>query len=130
MNPIELQINKIAQGSIILEDGVEWFNACDLKSKKEILQSLSYFLIQSHPTRNEIEAGIKLSGLKSTYTPCALMNQKPVISAINKIRNLPENEWEKSFTLWVTILGISDKRRRETDCVNGCSHEWHNIKNL
>jgi len=130
MNQTDLQINKIAHGFVKLRDGIDWFNTFDLKSKKEILQSLSNFLSQAHPTRKEVDDGIKLSGLKPSYTPCALLAKKPFNDAMKIIRSLPENEWEKSFILCIAILSIADKRRRETDCLNGCSHEWHNIENL
>ncbi len=63
-------------------------------------------------------------------TPCALLAKKPFNDAMKIIRSLPENEWEKSFILCIVILSIADKRRRETDCLNGCKHEWHNIENL
>ena len=130
MNQTELQINKIAQGIIKFGDGINWFEVCDLKSKKEILQSLSYFLAQAHPSRKEVANGIKLSGLKPSYTPCVLMTEKPFNEALKIIRNLPENESKKSFILWLSILSIADKRRRETDCSNGCTHEWHNLENI
>ncbi len=130
MNQTDLQINKIAQGFVKLQDGIDWFNAFDVKSKKGILQSISYFLSQAHPTRNEVDDGIKLSGLKPSYTPCVLLAKKPFNDAMKIIGSLPENEWEKSFILWISILSIADKRRRETDCLNGCTHEWHNIENL
>jgi len=130
MDQTELQINKIAQGFIELRDGIDWFDACDLKSKKEILLSLSYFLGQAHPTRKEVDDGIELCELKRTYTPCVLMAEKPFNDALSKIKKLPESEWKKSFILWVTILSIADKRRRKTDCLNGCTHKWHNIENL
>jgi Family of unknown function (DUF5958) len=127
MNQTDLQINKIAQGVIELRDGIDWFVGCELETKKEILQSLSWFLAQAHPTREEICLGIDLSGLKLTSTPCVLMMKKPFKEALGKILMLPENEWEKSFMLWIAILGVADKRRRETDCCNGCIHEWHNL---
>lgn len=127
MKPTDLQINKIAQGIIEFRDGIDWFVGCKRKSKKEILQSLSCFLAQVHPTRDEVCAGIELSVLKPTYTPCVLIMKKPFKEALGKILMLPESEWEKSFILLISILGIADKRRRETDCCNGCTHEWHNL---
>lgn len=130
MNQYELQINKIAQGLVELQDGIDWFESSDLQSQKEINRSLGYFLLQAHPTRNEIDEGIASSGLKSTYTPCVLMAKKPLKDALYKILNLPENEWQKTFILMITIFSIADKRRRETNCSNGCAHEWHNIEKL
>jgi len=130
MKQAELQINKIAQGFIEFNDGIKWFAACSLESKNEILLSLSVFLAQVHPAWEEIEAGIKSSGLKSTVTPCVLMIKKSFKDALAQILKLPENEWEKSFILWISIFRVADKRRRETECFNGCTHEWHNIESL
>jgi Family of unknown function (DUF5958) len=130
MNKTELQLNKIAQGFVSLKDGIDWFDASDLNTKKNILQSLSVILTQSHPTSDDVENGIKQSELKRTYTPCVLMAEKPFGEAVSKVRNLPENEWRKTFVLWLSIFSIADKRRRETTCSDGCTHEWHNIVNL
>lgn len=130
MNSIELKINKIVQGFISLNEGIEWFDNCDVKLRESILQSLSYFLSQSHPTQEEVVNGIKLSGLKQTFTPFVLMMTRPFSEAIDKIKNLPPNEWEKAFILFISIFSIADKRRRETTCLNGCTHEWHNIEYL
>jgi hypothetical protein len=130
MNKTELQINKIAQGFLTLKDGIDWFDASDPITKKDILQSLSAILTQSHPTADEVEKGINRSELKRTYTPCVLMAEKPFSEAVAKIRNLPDNEWRKTFILWISIFSIADKRRRKTECLDGCAHEWHNIENL
>jgi hypothetical protein len=130
MNDIELHLNKIAQGLISIQSGVDWFNSFDLNEKNEVLESLSYILMQSHPTIGEIADGIEKSKLKPTYTPCVLMLKKPFKEAIAKIRNIPENEWERTFILWLSIFSIADKRRRETICSDGCYHEWHNLNNL
>jgi hypothetical protein len=130
MNNTELQLNKIAQGFISIQSGIDWFDTFDQNEKKEVLQTLSVILTQAHPTRDEILSGVKKSKLKPTYTPCILITEKPFKEAIAKIRNLPADELEKSFLLLLSIFSISDKRRRETDCANGCSHEWHNINNL
>jgi len=75
MNQTDLQI-KITQGFVKLRDGIDWFNAYNAKSKKEILQSLSYSLTQAHPTRKEVDDGIKLSELNPSYTPCVLLAKK------------------------------------------------------
>ena len=130
MNETELQLNKIAQGLVRVEDGIDWFDASDLDTKRNVLQSLSVFLTQSHPTCDEVEKGITRSELKRTYTPCVLMVEKPFNEAVPKIRNLPENEWRIASVLWLSIFSVADKRRRETECLDGCTHEWHNIGNL
>lgn len=130
MKNTELHLNKIAQGFISIQNGIDWFDSFDLNEKKEILQSLSVILTQAHPTSDEIANGIEQSKLQTTFTPCVLMVQKPFKEAIAKIRNLPECEWEKSFVLWLSIFSIADRRRRETECSDGCAHEWHNIRNL
>lgn len=130
MNKTELQLNKIAQGIVRLKDGIDWFDTCDLDTKKDILHSLSVILTQSHPTSDEVEIGIKRSELKRTYTPCVLMVEKPFSEAVARIRSLPQNEWRKAFLLWLSIYSIADKRRRKTECSDGCTHEWHNIGNL
>ena len=104
------------------------FNEASDVEKETILREFYFILHQSHPTKADIEKGVELSGLKATYTPCVVMLKKPFSEACQKILVMPKNEWIKSFRLWVGVFSISDLRRRETDCKNGCSHEWHNIQ--
>ena len=56
--------------------------------------------------------------------------KKPIKEALFQIENLPQNEWIKAFTLGINIFFQSDSRRRETDCKNGCYHEWHRLAGL
>jgi hypothetical protein len=124
LNALEVKVNKIAQEKISMEEAEKWFKKSNNIKKKEILKVLKLCLHQSHPSHEEIERGIKESGLKETYTPCVLMKKKKNLNeAIFKTYSLPEKEWMKTFALWIKIFSIADKRRRETDCKNGCSHE-------
>jgi uncharacterized protein DUF5958 len=76
----------------------------------------------------EINEAIERSQLKETYTPYVLIKKEGYYQRLEQIAELPSDEYLKSFRLLVVLLGIADKRRRATDCENGCSHEWHNIK--
>jgi len=130
MNEIEIKINKIAQDFIEINSGIQWFEEQDSSEKKKIIRTLNLFIQQSHPRRHEIDAAIQDSGLKETYTPCVIIKKKPIKEALFQIENLPENEWIKAFTLGINVFRLSDKRRRETDCKNGCSHQWHRLASL
>ncbi|NRA69270.1 MAG: hypothetical protein HRU19_32670, partial [Pseudobacteriovorax sp.] len=46
-----------------------------------------------------------------------------ITMAMEKICTLPENEREKSFKLLVSLLGVSDGRRRSEEVY--CNHWWH-----
>ncbi|MGA4863127.1 DUF5958 family protein [Streptomyces lavendulocolor] len=39
----------------------------------------------------------------------------------------PRHERRKAFRLLVAVLAITDARRRERYCSNGCSHGWHRL---
>lgn len=127
MNEIELRINKIAQGLIERQDGIAWFESCDGDSQRFILKLFRYLLFQAHPTHSDVENGIQLSGLKPTFSPCVVMLRNPFKEACNKILAMPDHELVKAFRLWLAVLSLADQRRRETDCKNGCTHDWHNL---
>ena len=129
MNSFELEINKAAQGFISREKLREWFRSLTPVEKKQALQSLSMCTMQSHPLKSEVDQAITDSGLKATYTPCVLLKTADVPEKIiYKIISLPKNEQEKAFILLLSLFSIADRRRRETQCSGGCSHEWHNIR--
>lgn len=128
MNEYELKINMIAQEMIEFSEGISWFDSLQKDDQKSVLDSLYQFCHQVHPRRDEIDEAIERSQLKKTYTPCVLIKKEGYYQRLKQIVELPSDEYLKSFQLLVVLLGIADKRRRATDCINGCSHEWHNIK--
>ncbi|VAW77752.1 hypothetical protein MNBD_GAMMA12-3207 [hydrothermal vent metagenome] len=127
MNETELKINKLAQGLIPFEEGLAWYDESDAEFRNKIMKVLDLCIYQSHPTNEDIEEGIKESGLKETYSPCVLVRKKPFNDVRQKVLNMPEPDLRRSFILFLSIFGAADKHRRETLCKGGCTHEWHNI---
>ena len=128
MNDRELKINQIAQGLVSMEDGLKWFNDASPEQRVEIMRSLDLCVFQSHPTEDDIEKGIKKSGLKQTYTPCVLILKKPLDQAREQIMSLADLDLRRSFVLLISVFSVADSRRRETECKGQCSHEWHNMR--
>jgi len=128
MNEIAFKINMLAQGLVNLDEGVLWFTESSDVEQAAILNEFCKVLLQSHPSKREIEIGIVTSDLKLTYSPCVVMLSNPLNVACKKILAMPKNEWVKTFRLWLGVFSESDRRRRETECKSGCSHEWHNIQ--
>ncbi|MDH5229501.1 MAG: DUF5958 family protein [Gammaproteobacteria bacterium] len=130
MNDRELYINKLAQGFASIEDGMKWFEASDDVQKQDIMRSLDMCIFQSHPTTEDIVQGIKFSKLKETYSPCVLVKEKPLNEARQKVLGMRGLDQERAFKLFVAIFSNADKRRRDSECNGGCSHEWHNNEGL
>jgi hypothetical protein len=127
MNERELKINQIAQGLVSLADGLEWFDDATADFRVEIMRSLDSCIFQSHPTFDDIEQGIKKSGLKESYSPCVLIRKKPFNQVRQKILEMPELDLRRAFILLISVFSVADLRRRETYCKGGCTHDWHNI---
>ena len=128
MNERLLRINKIAQRMISFEEGVQWFDEAAFEYRDKIMQALDICVWQSHPTVEDIEEGIRMSGLKETFSPCVLIRKKPFNEVRQKILKMRELDQRRGFILLLSVFSVADKRRRETECVNGCTHEWHNIE--
>lgn len=127
MQKYELILNKIAQGKIEFEAVVSWFNEFELELKLQILRVLYLCLSQCHPSKADIEKGIIESKLKPTYTPCLLIKNLALKSAGAKSLELPSQELNKIFLLWLSVFIIADNKRRVSECQNSCSHWWHNL---
>lgn len=127
MNEHELMINKLAQGLVPREEGQAWFRAATPDCRVQIMRALDYCLFQAHPTPAEIQEGIDLSGLKDTYSPCVVAVKKPLGEARQTILRMVGLDQQRGFELWLSVFSVADKRRRESDCKVGCSHEWHNL---
>jgi len=123
-----IKINQAAQELITLEEFFTWFDASDATSKNRTMMFLDLCLWQSHPTDEEIEEGIHLSGLKQTYTPVVIIRKNNLTVARNKLQALPEHEWKKVLTLMLHIFSVADMRRKKA-CGDDCSHWWHALKN-
>ena len=128
MTPIVLKLNRIAQGLVSVDHGVEWFESCSQNERAAILRALAFVIHQAHPLVDEVPEAIAAAGLKNTFTPCVLaLKANPPERALNKIIALPEAEQHKSFRLLLSLFSIADGRRRNTRCKDGCTHEWHNL---
>ncbi|MBS2101136.1 DUF5958 family protein [Carboxylicivirga linearis] len=128
MTEIEININKYAQNKLTDSEMLDWFDQFDLTGQKEIRDKLIMFAQQAHPTDELILTAIKTAPIKETMTPVVLFKTQTFKIATNKIVDLPDSELRKSLIIMLSIFKTADTYRRETECRNGCGHEWHNIK--
>jgi len=128
LTPYELQLNRIAQDLISVADGVAWFQGLGSDEKRSVLRVLQHITNQAHPLKSEVEPAITQAGLKPTFTPCVIvLKAETPEKGFAKLPTLPQDEWVKSFRLLMALFTLADRRRRESVCRNGCSHEWHNL---
>ncbi|WP_337965718.1 DUF5958 family protein [uncultured Flavobacterium sp.] len=130
MDIIEKQINLIAQNRIEFNEGVALIlNNSDFDFKKTF-NTLIFFIFNSIPEKAtystpSYQKAISSTPLKQTFTPIVLLTKFPTKIAFQKLRELPENEYEKIIISLLWIFKITDTERRETECKNGCGHDWH-----
>jgi len=128
MNQIEVTINRIVQEKIGLEDGLSWFDALDLVGQKEAIRNLILFIKQAHPDKDSIAKGLESAPIKKTMTPVVLLKVNENFKvALDKIGSLPDSEIRNSYMTLVSVFKAADRNRRQTQCKNGCTHEWHNL---
>jgi len=128
MTENEVILNRISQDKIGFDDGLAWFDKLDLINQKEIIQTLIYFIQQSHLDKESIDLGLEIAPIKKTMTPVILLkSQENYNIALNKIAALPDFEIRKSFITLISVFKIADKKRRDIWCKNGCTHDWHNL---
>ncbi|WP_405293041.1 DUF5958 family protein [Algibacter sp. Ld11] len=128
MKEEEIIINKIAQGKTSIESGIEWFDSLSDSDRKRAIFLTKFFTEQSHPNEKIIETAISKIPLKPTMTPIVILKTNNFKVALSKISKLPEDEYRKAFITLITTYKESDTYRRNTWCKDGCSHEWHNLK--
>lgn len=117
-------LNQIAQGIHDIEYVFELLK--ESPHPDLFWQALYTMVVQSHPTREEAVQAIEETGLKPTFTPCVLLvKDNTPEKNVGKICSLPEYEHRKALILLMKVFQIADKRRRETECKEGCSHWWH-----
>lgn len=107
----EILINKYGQGLVDNTELLSNFNILGSEKKRAYLTDMTFLIMQSKPSDNDIETVISDSKLKSTYTPCILLRKGVATHNLNKIIALPENELEKVFLLFLNLFTIPYRRR-------------------
>ncbi|MYT22691.1 hypothetical protein GTW69_20780 [Streptomyces sp. SID7760] len=128
MNERDLLLNALAQGLRPMPEGVEWFDSLGPDEQSEVLVFLRHHCIQARAVSEDAEESIRRAGLRPTHTPAVLISQGRIYQQLGKIAGLrPLDERRKAFKLLVAVLAVSDSRRRERFCSDGCGHWWHNL---
>ncbi|MEV6159124.1 DUF5958 family protein [Nonomuraea sp. NPDC052129] len=120
-------LNELSQGRRPLQEGIDWFEALPLDERRDVIRELSSYSLQARAVTEDAAKSIVRAGVKPTATPAVLISHGSIREQLAKVGNLPEAEMEKSFRILLALLSISDARRREIDCANGCAHWWHNL---
>lgn len=133
MNQTEILINQIAQSKIDFEIGCQTIlNGQTFDFQKNFTQ-LRNFIFNSIPNKTgynseTYQKAINSIPLKQTFTPIVILKTFPTKIAFNKLEELPKSEHQKTIISLLWIFKEVDTQRRNTECKNGCGHEWHNIE--
>ena len=120
-----VQLNQYAQGVRPIAEASLWFASLNAVQNQDVLRELAALIQQAHPLPAEIAAAASKAGLKPTHTLSVLLSRGTFAVQAARVVALGGAERQKAFLLFVALLGIADGRRRQTDCVGGCSHWWH-----
>lgn len=121
----EILVNRLAQGIAALQEGQSWFESQSVEQRRDILRGISFMIAQASPRPDDAEVAIRNSGLKATFTPCVLLTRGEIRTQLGKIASLPEHELTKAFPLLISLLGVSDERRRTSKPLDLGTHWWH-----
>lgn len=122
-------INKIAQDKLDFKIGLQQLLKYDFQ---ELFVTLNNYIINAIPDKTDYNTdayqnALATIPLKPTYTPIVILKTYPTKIALSKLPLLPKNENIKTITALLWIFKITDTKRRNTECKNGCGHSWHEI---
>lgn len=120
----EILINKYGQYLINENDILVYFNKLTDIQKKEYLLDLIELILQSKPMYSDIDAVIKSSQLRPTYTACVLIRKGIKYSILKKIAELPSFEQSKSLVLFLNLFRIAYQRRFDEE-KKQCNKWWY-----
>ena len=126
-------INKIAQNKISFEDGKNLIINDQNFNFIQVFETLQNYIFNSIPNKSDYNSetyqnAVKTIPLKETYTPLQILAKFSAKIAFNKLRELPESEHKKIITALLWIYKLTDTKRIETECINGCNHLWHHFE--
>ena len=107
----QIFINKYGQGIIGIDPFKVLFSNFNTRNKRDFLEGIISLIVQSKPMNDDIDAAIKESGLKPTFTPCILLGKGIANHNLSKLANLPESELEKTLILLMNLFKIGYTRR-------------------
>lgn len=136
MNGLTIQviINLAAQGTISAKRSLEWFETLDARERTQTLTELVQCSWQAHVTGKDGGNAVTISGIRPTFTPCALLikaaREDPdgeivIGKSMNTIISLPPAESIKSFKVLVALLSVGEKKRRDRTGVSPEKYWWH-----
>lgn len=128
MNERDVLLNELAQGFRPMSEGIEWFDGLGQEEQSGVLLLLRHHCVQARAVTEDAQEAIRRAGLRPTHTPAVLISRGRIDEQLGKIAGLaPLDERRKAFRLLIAVLTISDARRRERFCSDGCSHWWHRL---
>lgn|SRR5690606_1615889 len=133
MNKIDILINQIAQNQIDFEIGCKTILTNQNFDFQKVFIHLRNYIFNSIPNKIDYNSetyqkAITTIPLKPTFTQFIILKSFSTKIAFDKLEKLPKNEQEKTIISLLWIFKETDTHRRKTECINGCEHEWHNIK--
>jgi hypothetical protein len=120
----QILINKFGQNLVEISLIEEKFKSLGLSEKRNFLNDMIFFIMQSKPKEDDITEAISQSKLKKTFTPCILLAKGVENHNLLRIVNLPENELEKSLLLFLSLFKVAYKRKFELER-NNTSKWWY-----
>jgi hypothetical protein len=121
----QIFVNQLAQGLADLQSGRDWFLSHSESGKRAILLDVNFMIANTGPRIEEIVAAIEKSRLKPGATSCVMLGSGEVRTQMAKLTALPERDLTDAFTLLVSLLGVSDARRRREKALDAVNHWWH-----
>lgn len=122
----DLIINQIAQGLKSAADGRAWFSSLTSEEKRQAIGELTFVLAQSHPLSYEVAIAIEKAQVGADCPACVILLKSQSNAKIMSIGRLPLSSLQEAFALIAELFKVSDQRRRDTTCKDGCNHWWHN----
>lgn len=112
----EILINQYGQNLVPIEALVNNYKMLDSDGKRKYLSHLVSLIIQSKCEDSDISEAIGNSHLKTTFTPCILLEKGGTkYHNLKKIIDLPDDELEKTLILFLNLFRLGYYRRFQNE---------------
>lgn len=119
---IDILINKYGQDLDVFDQIQNVFDKLDQVRQEEMLNEITYLILQSKPTYEDIDVAINSSGLKRSLTPCVVLKKGVLNSNLQKIVKLPKREYNNVLKLFLSLFKVAYRRR--FDMEKNKSDKW------
>ncbi|HRQ70516.1 MAG TPA: DUF5958 family protein [bacterium] len=120
-------INQYSQGIVEKSRLLDWYKSLKLEDQQSIIPQIWSLALQAKAREEDVAPAVEKAQLKLSNNPVVMLKsaKEPFSNRGYNLAKLKDKVLVQAFMLIIECFVVADKRKKTTDCANGCEHWWH-----